>query len=98
MKARFTLAAEFELDEAIAFYEKCGPGLGQELLREVANTVALIEEFPEAWPSLSDQDRACRVKRFPYRLVYFIDEDGIVVLAVAHFKRRLFYWRDRVRN
>ncbi len=98
MKARFTLAAEFEMDEAIAFYEKCGPGLGQEFLREVANTVALIEEFPEAWPLVSGQDRACRVKRFPYRLVYFIDEDGIVVLAVAHFKRRLFYWRDRVRN
>ena len=39
------------------------------------------------------------MKRFPYRLLYFIDEDGIVVLlAVAHFKRRLFYWRDRVRN
>ena len=32
VKARFWLAAEFELDEAIVFYEKCGPGLGQEFL------------------------------------------------------------------
>jgi mRNA-degrading endonuclease RelE of RelBE toxin-antitoxin system len=98
VKVRFTLAAEFELDEAIAFYEKCEPGLGQELLREVANTVALIEELPEAWPLVTDIDRACRVKRFPYRVVYFIDDAGIVVLAVAHFKRRLLYWRDRIRN
>ena len=98
MIARFTLAAELELDEAIAFYETCAPSLGQEFLREIASTVTLIEEFPEAWPLVTDQDRACRVKRFPYRVVYFIEERGIVVLAVAHFKRRLLYWHDRVRN
>ena len=98
MKARFTLAAEFELDEAIAFYENCGPGLGQGFLREVASTVALIEEFPEAWPLVSSKDRACRVKRFPYRIVYCIDGADIVVFAVAHFKRRLHYWRDRIRH
>jgi mRNA-degrading endonuclease RelE of RelBE toxin-antitoxin system len=98
VKARFTLAAEFELDEAATFYEQRQPGLGQEFLLEVADTVALIEEFPEAWPLLSDVDRSCRVKRFPYRLVYFIDGKDIVVLAVAHFKRRLKYWRERLRN
>ncbi|MGO9173294.1 MAG: type II toxin-antitoxin system RelE/ParE family toxin [Rhodomicrobium sp.] len=98
MKTRFTLAAELELDEAVAFYEQRAPGLGRQFLLEVANAVALIEEFPEAWPQVSDVDRACRVKRFPYRLVYFIDDRDIVVLAVAHFKRRLQYWRDRIRG
>jgi toxin ParE2 len=98
VKARFTLAAELELDAAIAFYEQRGPELGRQFLLEVATAVALIEEFPEAWSFVSDADRACRVRRFPYRLVYFIDDVDIVVLAVSHFKRRLFYWRDRVRD
>jgi toxin ParE2 len=98
VKARFTLAAELELDEAIVFYEKRRPGLSRHFLKEVAHTVSLIEEFPEASPLVSDTDRACRVRRFPFRLVYFVDDGAIVVLAVAHFKRRLHYWRDRVRN
>jgi toxin ParE2 len=98
VKTRFTAAAELELDEASAFYEQRQPGLGRQFLLEVASAVALIEEFPEAWPAVTDVDRACRVKRFPYRVVYFIDSGGIVVLAIAHFKRRLFYWRERVRN
>ncbi len=98
MKARFTLAAELELDEAIVFYEKRCPSLSRPFLKEVAHAVSLIEEFPEAWPLVSDVDRACRVRRFPFRLVYFVDDGGIVVLPVAHFKRRLHYWRDRARN
>jgi toxin ParE2 len=97
VKARFTLAAELELDEILAFYERRGPSLRRQFLLEIASSVALIEEFPEAWPLVSDVDRACRVRRFPYRLIYFVDDGYIVVLAVAHFKRRLFYWRDRVR-
>ena len=98
MKARFTLAAELELDEAIVFYEKRCPGLSRPFLKEVAHAVSLIEEFPGASPMISDTDRACRVRRFPFRLVYFVDDGAIVVLAVAHFKRRLHYWRDRVRK
>jgi toxin ParE2 len=98
VKARFTLAAELELAEAVAFYEQLRPGLGRQFLSEVADTVAPIEEFPEAWPLVSDIDRACRVKRFPFRLVYFIDDKDVAVLAVAHFKRRLKYRRDRTRN
>ncbi len=42
MKTRFTLAAELELDEAIAFYEQRRSGLGRSFLLEVAGAVALM--------------------------------------------------------
>ncbi len=98
MKARFIDAAEMELDKAVAYYEKRRRGLGRCFLLEVADAVALIEEFPEAWPYVTDLDRPCRVKRFPFRVVYFSDGADTVVIAVAHFKRRLRCWRNRVRN
>jgi mRNA-degrading endonuclease RelE of RelBE toxin-antitoxin system len=98
VKTRFTLAAELELDEAIAFYEQRRLGLGRQFLKEVAHLISLIEEFPQASPSISGMDRACRARGFPYRVVYFVDNGAIVVLAVAHFKRRLHYWRDRIRK
>ncbi|MBC8051015.1 MAG: type II toxin-antitoxin system RelE/ParE family toxin [Chitinophagales bacterium] len=98
MKTRFTLAAELELDETRDFYDQREPGLGDRFLREVANAVLLIEEQPEAWPLVSDIERAYRIRKFPYRIVYFLHGDEVIVLAIAHFKRRLQYWRNRSRN
>ena len=36
------------------------------------------------------------VTGFPYRIVYFVEDDLLTVVAVAHSKRRPGYWRDRV--
>ena len=36
------------------------------------------------------------VTGFPYRILYFVEEDLLTVVAVAHSKRRPGYWRDRV--
>ncbi len=58
MKARFIVDAELELGKATTFYNKRQPGLGRHFLKEVAHAVSLIEEFPEAWPLVSDVDRA----------------------------------------
>jgi mRNA-degrading endonuclease RelE of RelBE toxin-antitoxin system len=37
-----------------------------------------------------------RLSRFPYGLIYTIDNGDILVLAVAHLHRRPDYWRDRL--
>ena len=36
------------------------------------------------------------VGRFPYSLVYGIDEETVVVIAVAHLHREPRYWVDRL--
>jgi len=42
--------------------------------------------------------RRCRLSRFPYALIYTIDNGDILVLAVAHLQRRPDYWRDRLKR
>ena len=37
----------------------------------------------------------CPVKRFPFRIVFRVVENRILVVAVAHAKRRPGYWKDR---
>jgi hypothetical protein len=32
----------------------------------------------------------------PYGVIYNIDQDGILVVAVAHLHRRPAYWQNRV--
>ena len=34
--------------------------------------------------------------RFPYGVMYGIDEDTIIVIAVAHLHRDPRYWIDRI--
>jgi len=39
--------------------------------------------------------RRILLRRFPYQIVYRLKPDGIVVVAVAHLKRRPGYWKSR---
>jgi len=56
-----------------------------------------IRRFPEDWHPIGDEIRRCRLRRFPYGLIYSKDEAGILILAVAHTHREPDYWRDRIR-
>jgi plasmid stabilization system protein ParE len=93
---RFLETAEIELDQALHWYESQAPGLGDAFLIEVLSAADRIARYPEAWQPLEEGVRRCRLSRFPYGLIYTIDHDDILVLAVAHLHRRPDYWRDRL--
>jgi len=65
-------------------------------LIETLKVIKLIEQFPAAWHPLTPQIRRCRLKRFPYSVVYTQDVDDILILAVAHQHRKPNYWRARL--
>jgi plasmid stabilization system protein ParE len=95
---RFLEIAEIELDQAIRWYRAQAPGLGDAFLIEVLATADRIVRFPDAWHPLDEEVRRCRLSRFPYALIYTIDNGDILVLAVAHLHRRPNYWRDRLQR
>ncbi len=96
MNIRLLEPAQAELDEAIAWYAEQAPGLGDAFLIEALKSIKLIEQFPQAWHPLTPQIRRCRLKRFPYSVVYTLDGSEILVLAVAHQHRKPNYWRSRL--
>ena len=98
MTVRFLQIAEIELDEAMQWYESQAPGLGEAFLIEVLSAVHRILLYPEAWHPLDVEVRRCRLNRFPFGLIYTVDNDHILVLAVAHLHRRPDYWRDRLKS
>ena len=87
--------AETELEEAALFYESRLAGLGRSFAVEVERTISLVREFPEAGSSVGPNWRRVVVARFPYAIVYRHDPDAIVIVAVAHQRRRPGYWRRR---
>lgn len=68
---------------------------GDEFRDEAWETLQRIKKFPEAWYRLSDSVRRCQVNRFPYGLIYTASEEEVVIIAVAHNRRALDYWRSR---
>jgi plasmid stabilization system protein ParE len=91
----FHEAAEAELNEAADFYDMESPGLGQTFIDEVRHGVERIAELPEAAPAIRGRVRKRLLLKFPYSLLYSVHDDLIRLLAVAHHKRRPFYWRSR---
>ena len=91
-------AAQFELDEAIEWYTNEAPGLGDALLVETLKAFKLIAQFPHAWHPLSAQARRCRLNRFPYSVIYAVEANEVLVIAIAHQHRKPNYWRDRLQN
>lgn len=87
--------ADAELEEATLFYESRLVGLGKSFAAEVERMVSLIREFPDAGAKVGIDRRRVVVDRFPYSIVYRRDPASIVIVAVAHQRRRTRYWRNR---
>jgi toxin ParE1/3/4 len=82
-------------DSAADYYDLESPGLGNVFLNEVEHALAQVTEFPEAATPVHAAVRKRLLSKFPYALLYSLRDDEIRVLAVAHQKRRPFYWRGR---
>ncbi len=88
--------ADEEFREAIRWYEERRPGLGADFLAAVREARELIAEHPEIGsvvPSSRQGERRLMVRRFPYQLIYYVRPRDVVLVAVAHIKRRPGYWR-----
>jgi plasmid stabilization system protein ParE len=88
-------AAESEINEAADFYDLENPGLGAVFIDEIQRGIERISQFPEAAPLMGGRIRRQALFKFPYSLIYSVRPDEIRLLAVAHQKRRPFYWRGR---
>jgi plasmid stabilization system protein ParE len=86
---------EGELNEAAAYYALARPGLGEAFLAEVQHAVDALAAAPLAGSAVDLDVRWWIVRRFPYSVLYRIRPDHIRILAIAHHKRRPFYWRGR---
>ena len=98
MNVRVLEIAQRELDEAVSYYNGQVAGLGDAFLLEAVAAIERIRQFPDAWHPLGENVRRCRLRRFPYGLIYYVDETGVLLVAVAHTHRRPEYWRERLKE
>jgi len=87
--------AERELLEAASYYSRTQRELGAGLILEVERATMLLAESPLLGRGIDDQYRVWALRRFPYSLYYRLRGEELQILAVAHQRRRPFYWRGR---
>jgi toxin ParE1/3/4 len=88
--------AEIELNEAAEFYESQVAGLGKIFLSDIEHAIESIKANPESSPRILKIVRIRTLRRFPFKLLYSILDRTVYILAVAHHKRRPYYWRHRM--
>lgn len=97
---RFHPEARLEVVAAGAWYRERSPTAARDFAALIRTGVEGIREHPFAWPLWRGRtDVRHRVlRRFPYSIMYLIEAEVVVILAVAHHKRRPGYWLHRTRR
>ena len=95
MSFSFHPEAKQELNEAIEYYENIDPGLGRDFALEIYSAIERAVDFPKTWTVMESEVRRSLVRRFPYGVLYFEENDGIFVVAVMNLHRKPDFWKYR---
>jgi hypothetical protein len=96
MTVDFHPEATGELAESTEWYAGKSLVASRNFLVAVDVAIASISDDPKRFPYIDDRHQACSVATFPFQIVCRYDADRLIVIAVAHAKRRPGYWRDRL--
>ncbi len=96
MRFEFHPEALEEYDAAGHYYAREQPGLDLRFLLCVEEAIELIMEDPLRWRPFDEDVRRCLTRIFPYGILYTIEPDYVLIVAVAHCSREPGYWRHRI--
>lgn len=85
-KFRILSIAAQDLASAMEYYETKSVGLGGDFLDEYERTISRIYKFPEAWATVSPNQRRCLMRRFPYAVFYSRVGEELIITGVADLR------------
>jgi plasmid stabilization system protein ParE len=96
MKYQFHPDALEEYREAALWYSNRERELALRFTNAIEETVRRIVENPERWRVVEEDVRRCLTRIFPFAILYTIEPDFILIVAVMHWSREPGYWRERL--
>jgi len=89
--------ALIDLRDAILWYNSELEGLGQDLETQFYNALPIIAKGPNHYQIRYLNCRVFWLKRFPYGIHYFVDNNLIVITALVHSGRNPDTWHERLK-
>jgi plasmid stabilization system protein ParE len=84
-----------DIDAAFDWYETQRAGLGRQFNDALATAIERVSQHPLRYRMLTRDTRQILVRRFPYRLLYRVVGDALVIVACLHAGRDPELWRRR---
>lgn len=80
----------------LSFMHSVGLNEHQAFINVVEDAIFRIVESPNRWTVVDEDIRRCLTRKFPYGILYTIEDDYILIVAVMHCSREPGYWKVRV--
>ncbi len=88
--------AKAEMRQAANWYEDRRRGLAEIFITAGETAVQQIQLNPYSRMKIRNSARRMLLKKFPYGIIYLVEEDTIFILAVMHLRRHPDYWVNRL--
>jgi plasmid stabilization system protein ParE len=98
MQYKFHPDALEEYREAAIWYANREQELGHQFVASIEDAIHKVVETPTRWRIIDEDVRRCLAHLFPYAILYTIEDNFILIVAVMHFSREPGYWRERIRK
>lgn len=96
MQVEYHPLAQEELEEAALHLEDQVYGLGYEFDAEYHAGLERIVRNPLTYREVYRDVRKVNLRRFQYGILYVVEGNTIIIIAVMHLKREPFYWKTRM--
>jgi plasmid stabilization system protein ParE len=96
MRYEFHPEALEEYRQATLWYAEREPEVALKFIASVENAIARIIKAPTLWRLVDEDVRRCLTRVFPFGILYTIEDDFLLIVAVMHFSREPGYWKSRI--
>jgi plasmid stabilization system protein ParE len=91
----FLRDARRDFDESFDWYAERSTQAALRFSDAVDAALTDVVADPVRFATMDGVHCECPVKRFPFRIVFRLVDERVLVVAIAHAKRRPGYWRNR---
>ena len=96
MRYEFHPAALEEYLEATLWYAEREPQVARKFVASIEEAITRIVEAPQRWRVVDEDVRRCLTRVFPFGILYTIEDDFLLIVAIMHFSRAPGYWKARI--
>ena len=84
-----------ELKHTIEWYDSKSSRIAENFKAEIKKSLLDLTVNPFLFQKIYKNHRACPIKNFPFRIIYYIEDNIVYILSVFHTSKNPNIWKNR---